>query len=146
MGSERERRMAVLGPICSRVCRWLKPRLMLVSPGRTAARWLLAYTADGSSAGSGRPDRTRRRRIPAELVNLICPGSNDAWPAICSSTGASDSPTSTDRWTPQTSRRYWTSTGVKVSCRDRASGYADGARQAVPQRPADGRPVALGGP
>lgn len=38
---------------------------------RTAERWLAAYTADGSTARSGRSDRTERRRRPVELVTLI---------------------------------------------------------------------------
>jgi len=67
--SERERRMAVLGPhVFDGVP--LAPADAGV-PRRTAARWLLAYTADGSTARSGRSDRTSRRRIPVELVNLI---------------------------------------------------------------------------
>jgi len=40
-------------------------------PLRMAERWLAAYTTDGSTARSGRTDRTRRRRIPVELVELI---------------------------------------------------------------------------
>lgn len=71
MVSERERRMAVLGPHVFDGVPLARAAADAGVPRRTAARWLLSYTADGSTARSGRSDRTRRRRIPAELVNLI---------------------------------------------------------------------------
>jgi len=69
--SERERRMAVLGPHVFDRVPLVKAAADAGVPLRTAERWLAAYTADGSTARSGRSDRTRRRRIPVDLVTLI---------------------------------------------------------------------------
>ncbi len=71
MVSERERRMAVLGLHVFDGVPLARAAADAGVPRRTAQRWLLAYTADGSTARSGRSDRTRRRRIPVELVTLI---------------------------------------------------------------------------
>ena len=71
MVTERERRMAVLGPHVFDGVPLARAAADAGVPRRTAARWLLAYAADGSTARSGRSDRTRRRRIPVELVTLI---------------------------------------------------------------------------
>ena len=71
MVSERERRMVVLGPHVFDGVPLARAAADAGVPRRTAARWLLAYTADGSTARSGRSDRARRRRTPVELVNLI---------------------------------------------------------------------------
>jgi len=69
--SERVRRMAVLGPHVFDGVPLARAAADAGVPRRTAARWLLAYRADGATARSGRSDRARRRRIPVELVNLI---------------------------------------------------------------------------
>src|ERR1700712_1637698 len=63
--------MAVLGPYVFDGVPLAQAAADAGVPRRTAARWLLAYTSDGSTARSGRPDRTRQRRIPGELVGLI---------------------------------------------------------------------------
>ncbi len=63
--------MAVLGPHVFDRVPLIKAAADAGVPLRTAERWLAAYTADGSTARSGRSDRTRRRRIPVELVGLI---------------------------------------------------------------------------
>ena len=71
MVPEREQRMAVIGPHVFDRVPLIKAAADAGVPLRTAQRWLASYLADGSTTRSGRSDRTKRRRIPVELVNLI---------------------------------------------------------------------------
>ena len=61
MVSERERRMAVLGPHVFDRVPLVEAAADAGVPLRTAERWLANYLADGSTARSGRSDLAKRR-------------------------------------------------------------------------------------
>ncbi|MDQ2740374.1 MAG: helix-turn-helix domain-containing protein [Actinomycetota bacterium] len=70
MVSERERRMAVLGPHLFDGVPLARAAADAGVPRRTAQRWLLEYTAEGSTERSGRSDRKPPARCSWSALDL----------------------------------------------------------------------------